>query len=1217
MTTLTFVAGANQFLQMENALRTRSGFTLRKIDVTRTATGDLGDAIRRTQPDIVVMFMVSQHDLGDLGDVGEFVVSVGKFAPVWKHNTVTSEQAKRCYEYLLNGGTENYGRFIDYITDIRSGGCGDVPPAIDVPFQGLVDPDVPGVAFQSLEEYKSSVRWTEGAPSVGLIVSREAWLAERYQVTAAVRTALRDEGLNTVILMSKPKGDPSVGAMGTGTAMYHYLCRDGKFLLDAMAGGSYSFGDVVIDGKKIMTDRELASLMDVPIFGPINLYKMTKEEWLEGKSLGASMPSHIILPEYEGIIEPMLVGFTNPGNESVSEPEPIPERCRRFASRVKRRLMLARKPNSEKRVVIFMNISACASLESTLGLAHGMSSYQSVVNLLRRMKEEGYDVEVPEDGETLRKMITDRRAFSEYRWTPLQLIIDSGGCLDRLPVSEYRKYFGTLSDKVKEDMVRVWGEPPGEGMVDGDDLIVTGIRFGNAVVTIQPKRGCVGNECSGKVCKYLTEPKCPPSHAYVSTYHYFRDVWKADLYVQMGSHGTLEHLPGRSEAMTGDCYPDLLIGDVPLFYVFNSCDGPNGTLAKRRISAVMVDHPNIPGDPFVPYGRYEELEKLLTQFHQEGSDPAHFEILSGQILDIAKELNLGCGKETDDVRERIRLCELSFSRLRSTLVETSAFTLGEKATDPQCVSIISGAVRFGSSADGFPEEDRDRICRTVAEGVVKGTSDEDIIGSLAHMDEGQISSVRDMIGEARGILGRIAPSDEMSALIGAMSGRPVRPGPAGAISRGSTDVFPTGRNLYILNPFNMPTSSAVEIGKALGDSFLQKYREDNGEYPQEVAFAWLSHDLAIANGEMLAEMLYLIGTEPVYEPSGKVTGVKVIPLEELGRPRIDVMVRATASIPAMFRNCIDLLDKAVSVVSDLDEDPDSNYVRKHTLESLVNGSTEQEAKSRIFSSGPAGASGIFQAMAAGAWETADDLAKIFLTNNGYAFGVGKDGVPMHRRFSETLSGISATFNRIASDERDIIMSANYVSQGGVVVASEFLTGKKVKSYFGDTRNPRDIGVRTLSEEIDRISGTKILNPTWIEAMKSSGYQGATAMMGNVHAMFGWQATTGDVRKEVFDGITEKYVLDDDTRRFIQENNPYALETIERKLLEAEYRGMWKADPETLEKLKKLYLEMEGVMEGISDGGECQGSYNELKNISDDTDTARRIKKCMEDIGRNR
>ena len=938
--------------------------------------------------------------------------------------------------------------------------------------------------------------------------------------------------------------------------------------------------------------------MDVPVFSPINFFKMDRRSWEEGKSISASMSSHIILPEYAGFTEPIPAGFSGYTGDPDSVPEVLEERCEKIAGRVSKRLALRSIPNKEKKAVIFLNIDACMSLEASLGLAHGLDSFGSVRALLARMKEEGYSVEVPESGDAIREEILRRAAYPEYRWTPLSKIAGSGGCLDRLPVKEYAEYFDSLGEIVRKDTERVWGPVPGTGMVDGDSFVITGIKYGNAIVAVQPKRGCAGTECSGKVCKILSDRNCPPSHAYLATYFYFSRKWGADMYIHMGSHGTLEHLPGRSAALTGNCYPDIVIGDVPLFYVFNVCDSSNATLAKRRAYAVMIDHMNIPGSPFALYGPHEKMNLILSQY-REDMDPAQLSRLAEEADGAAEEM---LWKIPDlPAEQRMERYRTLFGYEKGTFVESSARRLGDAPDAKQLASLISSALKADDGSAKYGDAER---IYSITERILDGSDGESVVREFGE-------TAGEMYGKVLDLKEAVLSSDEMGSLIRAMSGRFTDPGPSGAITRGTADVFPTGRNMYAMTPFLLPVRSAFETGKDLGRALIARYREDNGEYPEEIAFAWLSSDLTIAGGEMLGQMLYMIGAEPVWADSGKVSGARIIPREEMDHPRIDVMVRLTGSVSGIFRNCVDLLDKAIVSVSGLDEPEDFNFVRKHTLRSISEGIGKTAAESRIFGCGPAGGSGIFQALSSGAWESKDDLAKIFFANNGYSFGEGKDGVPMHDQFSRCLSGISATFNRIASDERDLLISANYVAQGGLAITSEFLTGKKTKSYFGDTRDPRNVRMRTLSEEINRISAVKITNPRWLEDMRNGGYQGGTAMLGAVSGLYGWQATTHEVDGRIFDRVADMYVNDKANREFLQKTNPYALEAISRRLLEAEARGLWKADPEVLSELRENYLGCEAEMEELTDGYEgFQGSGTEIVRIDPDSDTGRRIRKIF-------
>ena len=357
-----------------------------------------------------------------------------------------------------------------------------------------------------------------------------------------------------------------------------------------------------------------------------------------------------------------------------------------------------------------------------------------------------------------------------------------------------------------------------------------------------------------------------------------------------------------------------------------------------------------------------------------------------------------------------------------------------------------------------------------------------------------------------------------------------------------------------------------------------------------------------SDGEMFAEMLWLLGVRPVWQKNGQVRSFEVIPLHKLGHPRIDITVRTTGILRDNFSNCYELLDDAVQAVASLDEPLEKNFVRRHAQETLAaDGTTFRDATLRIFSSSPGTySSGVNLAVLASAWKTTKDLADIFVAWNGYAYGRDLRGKDAHPQLASALSTVSVTFNKVQSDEQDLLGCCCYFgTHGGLTAAARQYSRNTVKPYYGDTREPESVEVRDLADELRRVVRTKLLNPKWIEGMKEHGYRGASDIMKRVTRVYGWSASTQEVDNWIFDDIATTFVNNDEMRNFFEKNNPYALEEISRRLLEADRRGLWDADPRVLDDLKKNYLEIESWMEDLSGEGEYQGGNVDIVTLQDD------------------
>lgn len=451
--------------------------------------------------------------------------------------------------------------------------------------------------------------------------------------------------------------------------------------------------------------------------------------------------------------------------------------------------------------------------------------------------------------------------------------------------------------------------------------------------------------------------------------------------------------------------------------------------------------------------------------------------------------------------------------------------------------------------------------------------------------------------------------DVEAALVHALEakGLGVLPGPSGIITRGREDILPTGRNFYALDPRRLPTRAAWRVGQNLARALIAKHLKEEGRYPENVAMFWMCNDMMWADGEGMGQLLYLLGVVPRWLGNGMVEGFDVIPLQEMGRPRIDVTVRVSGLLRDSFPAAMHMLDAAVQAVAALDEPLESNFVRKHTQERLAAIEADdpdawRSATFRIFSSEPGTyQAGVNLAVYASAWQTEADLADIFLHWNGYAYGKDAFGVKRPRALEASLSTVDVTYNKVVSDEHDLFNCCGYYgTHGGMTAAASHFRGGQVKTYYGDTREPEQVQVRDLTDEVRRVVRARLLNPKWIEGMKRHGYKGAGDISKRTGRVYGWEATTQAVDDWIFDDIAKTFVLDPETRAFFDENNPWALEEIARRLLEAEARHLWKADPDVLAELREAYMDIEGTLEDRTEafGGEFQGGSIDIVTSDD-------------------
>jgi cobaltochelatase CobN len=427
-----------------------------------------------------------------------------------------------------------------------------------------------------------------------------------------------------------------------------------------------------------------------------------------------------------------------------------------------------------------------------------------------------------------------------------------------------------------------------------------------------------------------------------------------------------------------------------------------------------------------------------------------------------------------------------------------------------------------------------------------------------------------------------ATTNELDAVLHALDGGHVPAGPSGSPLRGLVNVLPTGRNFYAVDPKAVPSRLAWETGQQLAESLLARYREDTGQWPASVGLSVWGTAAMRTSGDDIAEVLALLGVRPRWdEASRRVTGLEVIGLAELGRPRIDVVVRISGFFRDAFPHVVTLLDDAVTLVAGLDEDPADNLVRAAVLADLEQHADLRRATSRIFGSPPgAYGAGLLALMDSRSWRDDGDLAEVYAMWGGHAYGRGLDGRAARADMESAYRRIAVAVKNTDTREHDIADSDDYYQyHGGMVATVRALTGTAPAAYVGDSTRPDFVRTRTLTEESARVFRSRVINPRWIDAMKRHGYKGAFELAATVDYLFGWDATTGVVTDWMYEQLSESYVLDPDTRKFLETSNPWALRNIAERLLEAADRGLWaEPAPDTLSQLRDAYLEVEGQLE---------------------------------------
>ncbi len=1062
-------------------------------------------------------------------------------------STVPSATVAAAFEYLVHGGLGNLEHLLRFVSDtVGMTGFGFDPPAA-IPAEGVYratsTPGAPGSPGG-------------GRPRVAVVFYRAHLVAGNTLFVDELCDALERRGVAVTALWCyslRPGPDGRVAALDLLDAAHP----------DAVVTTVLVSGSSADDG--LAWDASALGALGVPVVQAITATTSRAEaEATPAGLFPLDVAMRVALPEFDGRIVSVPFSHHEEVDDGdtlgvpVSAYRTVPDRVARVAGTASRLARLRACPPADRRIAVVL--SAYPTKRSRIGNAVALDTPASVIALLHALAAAGYRVDrIPEDGDALMAELADGFAYELDTLTGSQLAAAAG----RLPAADYASWWAEADLEARALVERAWGVAPGDVWRDPatGDLVFTGIDLGGVFVAVQPPRG-FGEQ---PVAVYHS-PDLPPTHHYLGFYRWLDRQWGAHALVHVGKHGTLEWLPGKGVGLTAACFPDLALGDVPLVYPFVVNDPGEGTQAKRRAHAVIVDHLLPPMTRADSYDDVARLEQLLDEHARVAAlDPSKLPSIRGKVWDllVSAELHRDLGvvnaPEGDAFDELVNhvdgyLCELKDAQIRGGLHTLGQVPAGEARLDltlaltrlpqgrvPSLRQVVADrmALAIGEGAGRAAVDAVEAECRRLLEGEAPPSAEEAAV----------LAWVTEVLGPA---LDRTP--DEIGSVLAALDGRWVPPGPSGAPTRGMAHVLPTGRNFYSMDPKALPTPLAWEVGQALADRLLERHLADEGRYPQTVGLVVWGTSAMRTGGDDVAEALALLGVRPVWqEESGRVTGVELIDPAALGRPRVDVVLRISGFFRDAFPHVITLLDDAIALAGFGDGDP------------------------RIFGAKPgAYGSGILPLLESRDWRRDEDLAAVYLAWSGYSYGRGGMGVPaadaMRRRFAAIEVAAKNQDNR----EHDIFDSDDYLQDhGGMIATVRYLTGRAPRAIFGDTANPAHPRVRSLAEETARVVRTRVLNPKWIAAMTRHGYKGGFELAATVDYLFGYDATAQVVEDWMYERVTEAYVADPAIRKFLEASNPWALRSMAERLLEAAERGMWAASDDARRTLRAALLEAEG------------------------------------------
>ncbi|MFC4030499.1 cobaltochelatase subunit CobN [Streptomyces polygonati] len=1131
-------------------------------------------------------------------------------------SSVPAGVVAQALRYLVEGGPANLAELARFLSDtVLMSGEGFEPPHA-MPEFGVHG----GYADES------------GRPTVAVLFYRAHQLSGNTAFVDTLCEAIEAKGANALPVYCGSLRNADDG-------LYELLGRADAIVTTVLASGGTVASAATAGGDDEAWDIGALAELDVPIVQGLCLTS-SRKTWQESDAALSPMDAamQVAIPEFDGRLISVPFSFKETGEGDVPVYAADPERAARVAGIAVRHAALKHKPNAGKHIALVF--TAYPTKHSRVGNAVGLDTPASAVGLLRALRDAGYTTgEFPEDGdELIHRLIA--AGGHDVEWLTEEQLATAPA---RVPLADYRRWFATLDEELRAGMLAHWGEPPGSLYVDGSDIVLASLRFGNVVIMIQPPRGFGENPIA-----IYHNPDMPPSHHYLAAYRWLETRpedggFGADAIVHLGKHGTMEWLPGKGLGLSAGCAPDAVLGELPLIYPFIVNDPGEGTQAKRRGHATVVDHLVPPMARADSYGDLAKLEQLLDEYAMVNDlDPTKAPAIRSQIWTLVRAAELHHDLQVeeqpgeDDFNDFVLhvdgwLCEIKDVQIRDGL-----HVLGDGPVREPRVNLVLAVLRsaqvWGGVGAAFPglraalaehfglvekellAEPGARVAvpealTALADGPARTASDTvDLLELLARRLAEAMEAADWAPGAAgdvvRGALGGrdvpdavrvlefaatelvprlVRTTDEIDHIVRALRGGYVPAGPSGSPTRGLVNVLPTGRNFYSVDPKAIPSRLAWDVGTALADSLLARHLADTGAYPASVGLTVWGTSCMRTQGDDIAEILALLGCRPLWDDaSRRVTGFEIVPPQELGRPRIDVTVRISGFFRDAFPHVVALVDDAVRAVAELDEPAETNYVRAHADEDTAAHGDRRRATARIFGSKPgAYGAGLLPLIDARNWRSDADLAEVYAVWGGYAYGRGLDGRAARGDMETAFRRIQVAAKNVDTREHDIADADDYFQyHGGMVAMVRHLTGTSPEAYIGDSALTDQVRTRTLGEETHRVFRARVVNPKWMAAMRRHGYKGAFEMAATVDYLFGYDATAGVVDDWMYERLAAEYVFDPENQEFMKKSNPWALRGVTERLLEAADRGLWaEPDPATLDRLRETYLALEGDLEG--------------------------------------
>jgi cobaltochelatase CobN len=1083
-------------------------------------------------------------------------------------STVSAADYDALWAFLVEGGPENAAGFLTHARAIARDEPRP-PPARPLLRAGLY---WPGEAQATLDTLRA--RWTDGAPVVPIVFYRALVQGAGLHPIDRLTRALLLRGLNPMPVFVASLKDP----VSVATIQTLFRQNSPDTILNAT---SFAVGTPERPGDNPLAGPEANG---APVFQVV-LAGMAEDAWEQGLSglTARDIAMNVALPEVDGRILSRAIAFKGEAfHDDATQCRIATWRARGdrvdfVADLAAAWVSLRRTPRADRRVALVL--ANYPNRDGRLANGVGLDTPAATVHVLRLLADAGYQtLSLPETPAAL----MERLMAGPTNWLTDRADRQGGVAL---PMADYLTHYKALPWAVRSRIEDRWGPPDTDPFIEGDAFKLSILTFGNVVVGLQPARGY--NIAPSDT---YHSPDLVPPHGYLAFHIWLRHAFGAQAIVHMGKHGNLEWLPGKSLALSQDCLPEAVLGPMPHLYPFIVNDPGEGTQAKRRAQAVIVDHLTPPLTRAETYGPLRDLEALVDEYYEAaGVDPRRLSHLRREILSLTDATGIGqdAGMTGEDEGADLTRLDAFLCDLKEAQIRDGLHVFGQSPTGVQERDLTLALLRL-PRGDGQGE--RASIVRALASDlglgfdpldcemaapwtgprpeVLAGTGLWRSHGDTVERLEGLAQSLLDGLApppgpataavldwanaQLRPTLAACGPA-EGAALIRGLDGLAIPPGPSGAPTRGRPEVLPTGRNFYSVDSRAVPTPAAWALGWASASLLIEAHMQREGDWPRALLVtAWGTANMR-TGGDDIAQALALMGVRPVWDQaSRRVTWFEIIPVTALGRPRVDVTLRVSGFFRDAFPDQIALVDRAARAVMALDEPDDLNPAAARAR-------TEGEAgQFRVFGSKPGAYGAGLQALIdERLWSNTADLGAAYLDWGGYAYGAQAEGVDAKVAFAARLGTVQGIVQNQDNREHDLLDSDDYYQfEGGAAAAVQSLQGRAVPVWHNDHSRPERPVIRALEDEIARVVRSRVVNPKWIAGVRRHGYKGAFEVAATVDYLFAFAATTGAVRGHHFDAVHAAYLEDEDVRAFLAEANAPALRDIAGRLIEAIDRGLW-------------------------------------------------------------